>query len=66
MINNFKQLVNHISNPKFGVTRLIGLYCLVGNNKDGLAVGSVIASGSKAADLAISYLESHTKHNNSH
>ncbi|XP_066345325.1 protoporphyrinogen oxidase, mitochondrial-like [Miscanthus floridulus] len=36
-----------------------------GNNKDGLAVGSVIASGSKAADLAISYLES-TKHNNSH
>ncbi|CAD6263244.1 unnamed protein product [Miscanthus lutarioriparius] len=37
-----------------------------GNNKDGLAVGSVIASGSKAADLAISYLESHTKHNNSH
>ena len=44
---------------------LIGLYFLVGNNKDGLAVGSVIASGSKAADLAISYLES-TKHNNSH
>ncbi|XP_066383196.1 protoporphyrinogen oxidase, mitochondrial-like isoform X1 [Miscanthus floridulus] len=37
-----------------------------GNNKDGLAVGSVIASGSKAADLAISYLESHTKHNNAH
>ncbi|EES11038.1 hypothetical protein BDA96_06G143400 [Sorghum bicolor] len=37
-----------------------------GNNKDGLAVGSVIASGSKAADLAISYLESHTKHNNLH
>ncbi|CAN6249166.1 unnamed protein product [Urochloa humidicola] len=37
-----------------------------GNNKDGLAVGNVIASGSKAADLAISYLESHTKHNNSH
>ncbi|CAL5068607.1 unnamed protein product [Urochloa decumbens] len=36
-----------------------------GNNKDGLAVGNVIASGSKAADLAISYLESHTKHNNS-
>jgi len=37
-----------------------------GNNKDGLAVGNVIASGSRAADLAISYLESHTKHNNSH
>ncbi|CAN6268343.1 unnamed protein product [Urochloa humidicola] len=37
-----------------------------GNNKDGLAVGNVIASGSKAADLAIAYLESHTKHNNSH
>lgn len=37
-----------------------------GNNKDGLAVGSVIASGSKAADLAISYLQSHTKHNSSH
>ncbi|KAJ1271647.1 hypothetical protein BS78_06G142700 [Paspalum vaginatum] len=37
-----------------------------GNNKDGLAVGSVIASGSKAADLAISYLQSHTKHDNSH
>ncbi|TVU15447.1 hypothetical protein EJB05_38968, partial [Eragrostis curvula] len=36
------------------------------NNKDGLAVGSVIASGSKAADLAISYLESRTKHGNSH
>ncbi|KAG8082477.1 hypothetical protein GUJ93_ZPchr0014g47312 [Zizania palustris] len=31
-----------------------------GNNKDGLAVGSVIASGSKAADLVVSYLESHT------
>ncbi|CAL5026731.1 unnamed protein product [Urochloa decumbens] len=28
-----------------------------GNNKDGLAVGNVIASGSKAADLAISYLQ---------
>ncbi|PAN38813.1 hypothetical protein PAHAL_7G200100 [Panicum hallii] len=37
-----------------------------GNNKDGLAVGNVIASGSKAADLAISYLESRTKHNYSH
>ncbi|XP_062184825.1 protoporphyrinogen oxidase, mitochondrial [Phragmites australis] len=37
-----------------------------GNNKDGLAVGNVIASGSKAADLVISYLESHTKHDNSH
>nr|QHA79698.1 mitochondrial protoporphyrinogen IX oxidase [Eleusine indica]QHA79703.1 mitochondrial protoporphyrinogen oxidase 2 [Eleusine indica] len=37
-----------------------------GNNKDGLAVGSVIASGSKAADLAISYLESRTKHDSSH
>ncbi|WVZ86209.1 hypothetical protein U9M48_033030 [Paspalum notatum var. saurae] len=37
-----------------------------GNNKDGLAVGTVIASGSKAADLAISYLQSHTKHDNSH
>ncbi|KAG2567073.1 protoporphyrinogen oxidase 2, chloroplastic/mitochondrial [Panicum virgatum] len=37
-----------------------------GNNKDGLAVGNVIASGSRAADLAISYLESHTKYNNSH
>ncbi|XP_024311696.1 protoporphyrinogen oxidase 2, chloroplastic/mitochondrial isoform X2 [Brachypodium distachyon] len=30
-----------------------------GNNKDGLAVGNVIASGSKTADLVISYLESH-------
>ncbi|KAL5675661.1 hypothetical protein ACJX0J_011792, partial [Zea mays] len=30
-------LVNHSSNPKFC---FIGLYCLVGNNKDGLAVGS--------------------------
>uniref|UniRef100_A0A0A9DGT8 Protoporphyrinogen oxidase n=1 Tax=Arundo donax TaxID=35708 RepID=A0A0A9DGT8_ARUDO len=37
-----------------------------GNNKDGLAVGSVIASGNKAADLVISYLESRTKHGNSH
>lgn len=32
-----------------------------GNNKDGLAVGNVIASGNKAADLVISYLESCTK-----
>ncbi|TVU15472.1 hypothetical protein EJB05_38994, partial [Eragrostis curvula] len=39
---------------------------MLGNNKDGLAVGSVIASGSKAADLAISYLESRSKHDNSH
>ncbi|KAL6903604.1 hypothetical protein ACP4OV_004417 [Aristida adscensionis] len=37
-----------------------------GNNKDGLAVGNVIASGSKAADLVISYLESQKKHDNSH
>lgn len=62
--------MNHSSNPKFWccnrLKSFIGLYCLVGNSKDGLAVGSVIASGSKAADLAISYLESHTKHNNSH
>lgn len=42
------------------------LCCHIGNNKDGLAVGNVIASGSKAAELAISYLESQTKHNNSH
>nr|CAE01661.2 OSJNBa0084K20.6 [Oryza sativa Japonica Group]CAE02483.2 OSJNBa0076N16.4 [Oryza sativa Japonica Group] len=35
-----------------------------GNNKDGLAVGNVIASGSKAADLVISYLESCTDQDN--
>ncbi|KAM3387824.1 hypothetical protein ACQJBY_010575 [Aegilops geniculata] len=32
-----------------------------GNNKDGLAVGNVIASGSNTADLVISYLESGIK-----
>uniref|UniRef100_A0A0D3FXB9 Amine oxidase domain-containing protein n=1 Tax=Oryza barthii TaxID=65489 RepID=A0A0D3FXB9_9ORYZ len=37
---------------------------LLGNNKDGLAVGNVIASGSKAADLVISYLESCTDQDN--
>jgi protoporphyrinogen/coproporphyrinogen III oxidase len=37
------------------------LFFHIGNNKDGLAVGSVIASGSKAADLAITYLESSHK-----
>lgn len=42
------------------------LFYHIGNNKDGLAVGNVIASGIKAADLAISYLEYQTKHNDSH
>lgn len=31
---------------------------LVGNHKGGLSVGKAIASGSKAADLVISYLNS--------
>ncbi|KAF8715165.1 hypothetical protein HU200_027720 [Digitaria exilis] len=42
------------------------LFYHIGNNKDGLAVGNVIASGIKAADLAISYLEYQVKHNDSH
>lgn len=33
-------------------------YKLAGNHKGGLSVGKAIASGYKAADLVISYLES--------
>lgn len=66
---HFQQLANSNSNPNLCVSMKSLcelLLCHIGNNKDGLAVGNVIASGIKAADLAISYLEYQTKHNDLH